>query len=189
MATSSTTSFARQDSELRHGFQVAGLHLVPAARVLTEVVALADVFPVPKSSAAVVGVMNLRGNIVPLFDPQLVGQSVTNIHPTQRHVLVFDREEQSLGVLLDEDPELMSMVPAVGQHAKPASVLASYLLRPWACPDQPGQIWWEFDHRAAFVFLSQTTPLSAAALVDRQHSHPGPAIGAVHDPMGASAAL
>jgi twitching motility protein PilI len=164
MATLSSNSFAPQGGELRHGFRVAGLHLVPAARVLTEVIAQADVFAVPKSSTALMGVMNLRGTIVPLFDPQLLGEPQIHINPSKRHALVFDHEEQSLGLLLDSDPELMSLVPAVGQHTKPVSVLADYLIRPWSRPDQPQQLWWELNHRAAFEFLARTpTTLSQPA--------------------------
>jgi twitching motility protein PilI len=169
MATSSSNSFSTQGSELRHGFRVAGLYLVPAARVLTEVVGQADVFPVPKSSTALMGVMNLRGNIVPLFDPQLLGQAASHISPSKQHALVFDREEQSLGLLLDTDPELMSMVPAVGTHTPPVSVLSDYLTKPWVRQDQPQQIWWELNHRAAFEFLARahtasSPPVSTASI-------------------------
>lgn len=156
MATLSSSAFAPQGGELRHGFQVAGLCLVPAARVLTEVIAQAEVFAVPKSSTALMGVMNLRGTIVPLFDPKLLGKPQSHLIPSKRHALVFDREEQSMGLLLDSDPELMSLIPAVGQHSKPVSVLADYLGRPWSRPDQPQQLWWELNHRAAFEFLSRT---------------------------------
>jgi twitching motility protein PilI len=164
MANFSSNSFTPQGGELRHGFRAAGLCLVPAERVLTEVVAQADVFAVPKSSTALMGVMNLRGTIVPLFDPQLLGQALTHISPSKRHALVFDREEQSLGLLLDADPELMSLVPAGGQHTKPVSILADYLIRPWSRPDQPQQLWWELNHRDAFEFLARThTTLSKTA--------------------------
>ncbi len=154
-----------------HGFRVAGLHLVPAARVLTEVVAQADVFPVPKSSTALMGVMNLRGTIVPLFDPLLLGQAASHISPSKRHALVFDREEQSLGVLLDGDPELMSMVPAVGTHTRPVSVLSDYLTRPWVRADQPQQIWWEFNHRAAFGFLARSHTVSSSSVSTASIAH------------------
>lgn len=155
MATLLSNSFAPQSGELRHGFQVAGLSLVPASRVLTEVIAQAEVFAVPKSSTALMGVMNLRGTIVPLFDPQLLGKPQSHITPSKRHALVFDREDQSMGLLLDSDPELMSLVPAAGQHSKPDSVLADYLTCPWMRPDQPQHLWWELNHRAAFKFLAR----------------------------------
>jgi chemotaxis signal transduction protein len=171
MATLSANSFKPQGGELRHGFQVAGLRLVPAARVLTEVIAQADVFAVPKASTALVGVMNLRGTIVPLFDPFLLGKPQSHIAPSKRHALVFDREEQSLGLLLDTDPELMSLVPAVGQHTKPVSVLADYLIRPWMRSDQPQQLWWELNHRAAFEFLARTQPIFAQPALTPLFAH------------------
>lgn len=155
MMSSSSDGFISQDETQRYGFRIAGLQLVPASGVLTEVVAGANVFPVPKSAPALAGMMNLRGSIVPLFDLDALGQFVTHIRPAQQRALVFDRDEQALGLLLEKDPELMTLASVMGQPVRPSSPLANYLTRAWAMPDKPHQIWWEFDHRAAFAFLAE----------------------------------
>ncbi|RZI83070.1 MAG: chemotaxis protein CheW [Rubrivivax sp.] len=141
--------------ELRYGFKVAGLQLVPAARVLTEMMAEARVFPVPKSASALAGVTNLRGTIVPLLDRREVRRGSPNIRPFQHRVLVFDREEQRVGLLLDAQPELLTLVPAPADTPRPATKLSDYLVKPWAQADRPDQIWWEFNHRAAFESLAR----------------------------------
>jgi hypothetical protein len=143
--------------EPRYGFHFAGLALVPAARVLTELVADAQVFPVPRAPAALAGVINLHGTIVPLFDARLVGQPRPDIRPTRQLALVFDRDEQRAGLLVAAAPQLLRLAPAP-QAQRPAGLLQGSLRQAWehrAGADAPPSLWWEFDHRAAFALLAQ----------------------------------
>jgi chemotaxis signal transduction protein len=142
--------------ELRYGFEVGGLRLVPAAGVLTEMVAEARVFPIPKAAGALSGVLNLRGTIVPLFDLQTLAQVAADIRPSQRRALVFDRDEQRAGFLLDAVPELVALVAAPANTPHPAGALAEFLTRAWSRADQPQQIWWQLDHHKAFNFLARS---------------------------------
>lgn len=147
---------APQVTHARYGFRVAGLQLVPATLVLTEMVAQARVFPVPKSAAALVGVINLRGTIVPLFDPKVLGQTHTDIRPSQRRAMVFGRENERAGLALAADPELLTLVSPSFTPPRPDSPLAEFLVQPWTPQvGDPLDIWWELDHRAAFEFLAR----------------------------------
>lgn len=148
--------------ELRYGFEVAGLRMVPAARVLTELVAEARVFPVPKAASGLAGVINLRGTIVPLLDRRGAPREARHIRPFAHRALVFDREDHRVGLLLDGMPQLLALVPAdeglalphAGATEEGASLLA-FLTKPWARVDQPDEIWWEFNHRLAFESLAR----------------------------------
>lgn len=142
--------------ELRYGFRVAGLQLVPAARVLTEMMAEARVFPVPKAAPALAGVTNLRGTIVPLLDRRQVRRGAPTIRPFVQRALVFDRDDNRIGLLLDSPPELLALTPAPSDTPRPASTLSAFLTRAWSQVDQPEQIWWEFNHRAAFESLARS---------------------------------
>jgi chemotaxis signal transduction protein len=141
--------------ELRYGFVVGGLPLVPAHRVLTEMIAQARVFPVPRSAPGLAGVTNLRGTIVPLLDRREKRRGAANIRPFTHRALVFDRDESRVGLLLDNQPELLSLMPAPDDTPMPASPLSAFLTRAWVRVDQGGQIWWEFNHRAAFESLAR----------------------------------
>jgi chemotaxis signal transduction protein len=142
--------------ELRYGFCVAGLHLVPAARVLTEMIAEARVFPVPKSSPALAGVTNLRGTVVPLLDRREVRRGAPSIRPFLQRALVFDHDDHRIGLLLDAQPQLLTLAPAPVDTPKPESALSAFLTRAWVQVDQPDRIWWEFNHRAAFESLARS---------------------------------
>jgi chemotaxis signal transduction protein len=154
MATASLSGAPTRANELRYGFELAGLRLVPASGVLTEMVAEARVFPVPKGASALVGTMNLRGTIVPVFDPARLDRPRTDVRPGQHRVLVFDREEQRLGLVLDTQPELVNLV-AQPKAPAPQGPLAPFFRRAWSRSEQPAQLWWEIDHRAAFEFLAR----------------------------------
>lgn len=154
---------APRGSEARYGFELAGLHLVPAHGVLTELVAEARVFPVPRSASTVAGVINLHGTIVPVLDPNPAGAAGTDLRPGQRRALVFDRDEQRIAVLLNGSPRLLSLLPGAPAAPRPHGPLARFLTRAWCQADQPSQHWWEFDHRAAFESLARAAhPLSFA---------------------------
>jgi chemotaxis signal transduction protein len=152
-SSASAAFIAPLTGDLRYGITVSGVQIVPTAGVLTEMVADARVYPVPKTAAAIVGVLNLRGTIVPLFDPLASGQYMSDMRPKQIQVLVFDREEQRVGVVIDSTPTLISLVLATQTPARPQSPLSPFLVRAWAEANQPQQIWWELDHRAAFEYL------------------------------------
>lgn len=154
--------------ELRYGFVVGGLHLVPAQRVLTEMIAQARIFPVPRSAPGLAGVTNLRGTIVPLLDRREKRRGAASIRPFTHRALVFDRDETRVGLLLDAPPELLNLMPAADGTPRPASPLSAFLTRPWAQVDQNGQIWWEFNHRAAFESLARgasQTDVSSAEVI------------------------
>lgn len=143
------------NGELRYGFVVGGLRLVPAHRVLTEMIEQARIFPVPRSAPGLAGVTNLRGTIVPLLDRRERPRGTASIRPFTHRALVFDRDESRLGLLLDAHPELLRLAPAPEGAPRPVSPLSAFLTRPWMSVDQDGQIWWEFNHRAAFESLAR----------------------------------
>jgi chemotaxis signal transduction protein len=146
-----------RSANLRYGFRVSGLQLVPAESVLTEMVIDAKVFPLPKAAAAMAGVMNLRGTIVPLLDANATEKRSSDIRPSQCRALVFDRDERRIGLIVNSDPVMVALVEAATESIRPASPMEPFFIRPWAQEDQPSQIWWEFDHRAAFAYLARTT--------------------------------
>lgn len=147
----------------RYGFELAGLRLVPAHGVLTELVAEAQVFPVPRAPDAVAGVINLHGTLVPVLDADPAGAATADLRPGRRRALVFDREEQRIAVLLKGSPRLLTLLPGADAPPRPQGPLARFLTRAWCQADQPGQHWWEFDHRAAFESLARAAhPLSNA---------------------------
>ncbi len=157
MSTNSSAPEAPR-GELRYGFVFGGLRLVPASRVLTELVADAAIFAVPGAPPALAGVINLHGTIVPVFDAERLDSPRADLRPQRHDALVFDRDEQRVGLLLGAQPQLLTLQPAEGAVEMPAGLLATSLRRAWREPPTAGgdgAVWWEFDHHAAFALLAR----------------------------------
>ena len=150
------------DVVFRFGFELLGVKLVPGAGVLTELVADAQVFPIPKTTASLVGLTSLRGTLIPLFDPKLIGSTSPDIRPQQRLILVFGRNDDRAGVMVNAAPASVSLLPDESSVDPPESPLAPFLSRPWVQANESQTVWWEFDHPAAFAFFAQHQAQPAA---------------------------
>ena len=151
----SPTTATSEDVVFRFGFEVLGVKLVPSAGVLTELIAAAQVYPIPRTTASLVGLTSLRGTLVPVFDPARASGTATSIRPQQHLVLVFDRDDDRAGVLVNTAPVSVSLMPDEADDAIPDSPLAPFIKRPRAQLNSPKSVWWEFNHRSAFAFFSQ----------------------------------
>jgi purine-binding chemotaxis protein CheW len=90
-------------------FALAREHYAIETRVLREIVRFADYTPVPGAADFLVGVTNLRGEILPVVDLRrffgLPDRGLTD----QSRVLVLGLERRELGVLADEAHELCTV--------------------------------------------------------------------------------
>jgi chemotaxis signal transduction protein len=141
-------------SQSRYGFEVDGLHLAAPAKVITEAVAKATIYPIPKSAPAMVGVINHRGTTVPIFDPAPMPALRTQLRPMERDVLVFGQGEHSVGMLMGSAPELLDLHALAHTTPKPSSHLSPYLSSPMVSAQDSGTVWWDFDYRSAIKSLA-----------------------------------
>jgi chemotaxis signal transduction protein len=141
--------------QARYGFEVNGLHLAAPAKVITEAVAKAVIYPVPKSALALVGVINHRGTTVPIFDPARSHAPRSGLRPMERDVLVFGQGEHSVGMLMSSAPELLELHALSHTTPKPVSHLSPYLSNPMVSAQNSAAVWWDFDYHSAFSSLAQ----------------------------------
>lgn len=86
-------------------------------RQVQEVFALESLTPVPGMPAALVGVANLRGTIIPLVDLR----AILNRSPvtTPKYVVVVRHGNQQLGIVIDDVPETRSI--SLDDHLAPSA--------------------------------------------------------------------
>lgn len=85
------------------GFRVGEQHFVSPLGDSREVFPLPEqVTPVPKSQSWVFGIVNLRGELLPVFDLNLYLQGKTSKVSKRSRVMVINHNEISTGVLVDE---------------------------------------------------------------------------------------
>ena len=138
-------------TSVRYGFRLANLGLFIAPQTHSEVMEPLPIFALPNTPSWFLGLCNLRGNIVPVYDLE----GAFNMHvdnPEKRYLMVLGKAEQSVGQLirglpqpqvLDND-QLLANPPPLPERLREFASNA-YMI------DQ--QLWVEFDHKGFFETL------------------------------------
>lgn len=96
----------KQD-ELRHGVKIGTFSILLPPNTVSEVIKGATIYPIPKTAEWVKGLLNLRGNLVPVFD--LAEHFDTGAETTESpQILAVDKAEQAIALIVDGIPKLAS---------------------------------------------------------------------------------
>jgi twitching motility protein PilI len=134
-------------SQLRYGVQVANMGLLVPAGVISEVVDGLTVHPMPNAASWFPGMVNLRGNLIPVFDLQALIGSRTEIFA---RLLVIDRGDKAAAIPVDALPRPVDPQHRSSQMPPVPNQIEPFVRR--ACLDQ-GEIWLELDFLALFQSL------------------------------------
>ncbi len=89
--------------QVRYGVRIGGLSLLLPEDTVSEVLERPKIFPVPNTTSWFEGLINLRGNVVPVFDlRELFGTAP--IAGERQMLLVIDKGENALGIAIDGLP-------------------------------------------------------------------------------------
>jgi chemotaxis signal transduction protein len=133
----------RDERQVRYGFRVSSLGLLITPNTGSEVVEARGIALMPNAPRWLAGVMNLRGNPVPVFDLCAALDLPRNDESQKSMVLVLDKWEHAAGLLIDGLPRV---VPAGNPIERPTALparLALFATHAFAAGDG---VWFEFDH-------------------------------------------
>lgn len=89
--------------QVRYGVRVGGLRILLPEETVSEVLDRPEIYPVPNTVSWFEGLINLRGNVVPVFDlRELFGTAP--IAGERQMLLVIDKGENALGIAIDGLP-------------------------------------------------------------------------------------
>lgn len=134
----------------RYGFKIGTLGLLIQLGTGSEVMQMPMVWTLPGAPPWFMGLTNLRGNLVPVFDlRQLLGlgQRAVSEKPL---VLVLDQGDKAVGMVINDFPRPiigMSLLPHLPQLP---TVLKAHVRLGYVKDDM---IWLEFDHNSFFEEL------------------------------------
>ena len=111
------------------------------------------IYPLPTSSPRVVGLLQLRGEIIPVFDPTDAG-NLCEGRTTAHNVLVVSVDRKLLGVVVKEAPKPIELRQS-SNVGRPRCVFEQALFDPSLADDGSGMIWWRLDARQLFEQLSK----------------------------------
>jgi twitching motility protein PilI len=144
---------AAEVKRARYGLRVSSLGFLIKTGCSSEVLDKPDIWDLPGSPPWMLGLINLRSNLIPVFDlRQLFDLAPPDVAVSQL-VLVFDQGEKAAGLLIDDFPKpLFDMKPLPGLPQLPAELQAH--VRGGYMKDD--RVWLEFDHESFFENLVRT---------------------------------
>ena len=136
----------------RQGFEIGQLRLLVSFEVASELAEMPMIYRIPGASRSILGVANLHGHVVPVFDLHVhLGQARSE---TKRPMLlVLGRGERAAAVVIDGLPHRKRFLPSevVVLDTIPAAI-SGYALAAWA---QNDGVWADFEHDALLDQLAR----------------------------------
>ena len=137
--------------QLRYGFRTAGLGLVIRQGVGSEAVPMMPMAVIPNGPTWLLGVINLRGNLVPVCDLRRLVGGDFDTALEKPMILVLDKGDKAAGFLIDGYPHaLTSLRPANPLPGLPEPLVRH--VKTMITTDD--EVWLEFDHEG---FLDAAT--------------------------------
>ncbi len=79
------------------------------ASSVNEVLRYTEITPVPGAPAAILGIINLRGNVVTVLDARMLFDLPRQEVSSQSRIVIVDIEDYSVGVLVDRVSEVVDL--------------------------------------------------------------------------------
>ena len=127
---------------VRQAFRIGHMRLLAPFATASELVEMPNVFPLPRMPANLLGLVNLHGRIVPLFDLAPLFDT-QHLPREKRMLLVIGHGNDAAGIVIDGLPRRMvfqpenEILPPALSAAAATAVIATYL--------QGSDAWFEFN--------------------------------------------
>lgn len=88
---------------VRFGFSISGINFLIPTDVMCQTMAVPTIYNLPNTSTCLRGVVNIRGNFVPVFD---IPHYLSLNHATEKEykLFVIGENEESVGILIENLP-------------------------------------------------------------------------------------
>jgi purine-binding chemotaxis protein CheW len=128
---------------VRQAFRIGHVRLLAPFATASELVEMPNVYPLPRAPANLLGLVNLHGRIVPLFDLAALFET-EHLPREKRMLLVIGHGTNAAGIVIDGLPRRMVFTPEA-QVAPPALPAAAATAVTAAYADGK-DAWFEFDY-------------------------------------------
>jgi twitching motility protein PilI len=138
----------------RYGFKIGELGLLIQMGSGSEVMQMPTIWSLPGAPPWLLGLINLRGNLVPIYDLRQVlslGQRTAELKPL---VLIFDQGEKAVGVVIDDYPKPLTELSQLPHLPKLPTSLSGHVRKGYV---KDKMIWLEFDQHSFFEQLTGST--------------------------------
>lgn len=139
----------------RYGFRIGACRFVHDLSLAVELIELARCYDLPNSSPWFAGLVNLRGNLVPVFDLRsLLG--VSGPSGQRQMLLVIGSGEKIAALVIDGTPDHIS-IDAGSRVSEPRDVPEVIQECLQGAYEYAGEIWYQPNYERLFESLAQRT--------------------------------
>jgi len=139
-----------EQERARYGFRVGGIGLLIGQDTVSEVIEQAPIYPLPNAPPWFPGLVNLRGNLAPVFDVKRFLELNDGVAAGRRWLLILDRGDRAAGVLIDDLPRIAFTRHPLSRLPPLPPTLRPYVAQAYV---QDDIVWLEFDHQNFFRTL------------------------------------
>lgn len=135
----------------RYGFKLGSLGLLIQMGVGSEVLQMPVIWALPGAPPWLLGLINLRGNLVPVYELRMImglGQRAADEKPL---VLVFDQGDKAVGLLIDDFPKPLANLSQMAHLPQLPTALSGHVKKGYVKDEM---IWLEFDQNSFFEELT-----------------------------------
>ncbi len=141
-----------EGDSVRYGFRVGSLGLLVAQQTASELIGHLSVYPVPNTPPWFPGLVNLRGNLIPVFDLKRLF-ALPEDGGTERKLLVLDKEDSAAGVYVDGFPRPLKLGQPMDRMPTLPRILEDHVARAYFLDDT---VWLELRHRDLFFAVGES---------------------------------
>jgi chemotaxis signal transduction protein len=132
----------------RYGFRVGSLGLLIPPRVNSEALKYVKPARLPRTAAGLLGIINLRGTLVPVFELLEMFGLTDRDRNAQRSILVLGKGADAVGVLIDGFPVALQKLSLLRTLPQLPAALERHVSAGYATGDS---VWLDFDHGSFFA--------------------------------------
>jgi twitching motility protein PilI len=136
----------------RIGFLMGNVGLLIAQQAISELSELLEICPIPYTANWLLGLINLRGNLVPVFDLHQLLQMERSKEVLGK-LLILGQGPSAGAIVIEELPRHLTFAETDKLNSLPPmpAIIKPFTLSGY---EKNGQIWFNFDHLGFFEHLA-----------------------------------
>lgn len=155
----------KPETRIRYGYRIGSLGLLVGLGGDSEVIQVPPISPLPGTPAGFAGLINLRGNLTPLYDLRqllnLSGNANASGGSRNENAIVLGEGEETVALLIEEYPMALPELRPLPTSDFPLlpTLLAQHVTSGYV---HESGIWLEFDYRGFFAAVCSRSHEPAA---------------------------
>lgn len=144
---------SKADPASRYGFSIGKIGFLIAQDTFSEIIRNISIYPIPNTKDWMKGLINLRGNLVPVYDLSLLlGYSHTPSSSTS--LVVLGKDSLCAGILIERLPKPCNIAEwkTISSIPQQLSGLEAYIDNAYASEEK---IWLELNHYDYFKSIKE----------------------------------